>query len=698
MCLALGIAVLWHNRKATLNRLFFWVIFTGFVYSFTTVMMWSASTAEDALLWHKLGTMWPLFAAATLHFALVFTNNRWITNRIHCVALYIALYTPAVLFWIIDATTNLINTPPIQEFWGYNDQAAGSLIYSVGTVWSGLLPLLAFGLCYHFYRQARNPTHKKQRKYVTIGFSIPIIAFIVTNMLARGFDIPIPNLGIIATIFFAFFVGYAIIKYELFTLDPALAAENIFSIIPDSLVLADMSTNILRVNRRVVNFFGYTERELLGVPLTQFFNYDAECCKALSELLEKKTITNRELRVQTKTGEKRSVLLSGSVVENTAGGAIGLTCVFHDITERKKASEELGNTKNYLETILNSVQSGIVVIEAKTHEVNDVNSAALGMIGVAREELSGKKGHDHICPSELAKSPITDLGSSIENKERNLLTKDGKMMPILKNVVKLKSDNKVLLIENFMDISERKNMEERLVKAERLASIGELAGQIGHELRNPLSGIKNGVYLIRKRGNDITAEQRGEILKIIDEAIVDSDRIITSLVNYASEIHIQPKQYGVKALVDNALTKVKVPQRITVEISMRYEPEIAVDVQMMETVFCSFIDNAVHAIEQQGTIRIRSQLKDRHLEISFADTGTGIPPNLRDKLFSPLITTKAKGMGMSLAICKRIVEAHNGKIDVESIVGKGTTFTVILPIKQRRGAPKPKSSTPKQKG
>jgi signal transduction histidine kinase len=107
------------------------------------------------------------------------------------------------------------------------------------------------------------------------------------------------------------------------------------------------------------------------------------------------------------------------------------------------------------------------------------------------------------------------------------------------------------------------------------------------------------------------------------------------------------------------------------------------DTPKMEKVFAKIIKNAIDATPEKGTIEIRSALQGSDVEITFADSGTGIPENVLPKIFSPLITTKAKGMGMSLAICKRIVDAHGGKIAVESAVGKGTTFTITLPTKPK---------------
>ena len=680
-CLALGLLVLYLNHKPALNRIFFLTALIGFVYTFTTVMMWIAPTAENAFIWHKLGTIWPFFSATVFTFALIFTNNKWIKNKIH----YIVIYLPAIAFFLIDAMTEYINTAPVLQVWGYNDLAAETWLYAVSTFWSALLPLLAFGLCFRYYLKAKDVTQKQRGKFVSIGIAIPILAFIVTNMVARGLGMGIPNLGPIATLFFAIFVGYAIVKYDLFTIDAALAAENIVSTIPDALILANMNSGMLKVNQRLVDFSGFSEAELIGQPITKLCRDNPrECTAVIEELTRDSLVRNRELVLQTKTGEKRHVLFTGSVVTSKSGHPLGLTCVIHDITERKIAEEELANTKNYLETLLNSMLSGIIVIDGKTHEIVDANISALKMIGATREEVIGKVCHNFVCPGEKATCPITDLGSEIANDERVLLTSKGERKQILKSVVKLQLKDRLLLIENFIDLSQRKIIEEKLIKAQRLASIGELAGQLGHDLRNPLAGIKNGVYLVKKKGNKITEEDRAEILRIIEVAIEDSNRIVTSLIEYSSELLLTPELCTPKSLVADALSKIQVPSHINLQNEASDETKMLLDTTRLESVFAGIIQNAMQAMPEKGALHLKSCVDGSNMQFCFEDTGVGIAEDMLDRIFTPLVTTKAKGMGMSLAICKRVVEAHGGKVSVESHVGLGTKIKISLPIKQSR--------------
>ena len=232
ICLSLGIIVYSLNRKARLNKIFLLAILAAFFYSFTTVMMWQAPSTELSYIWNKMGTIWPFFAVLVLNFALVFTESKWLNNKLT----YLVLYLPAVAFWLIDLNTNLINAPPVMQYWGYNDVASGTWLYYTSTIWAAVLPIIAFISCFLYYRKAKEDATKKRREFVAIGFGIPVVAFILTNMLPRSLGVSFPNLGIVATLFFSSFVGYAIVKHELFTFDAAMAAENIISTMPDAIV------------------------------------------------------------------------------------------------------------------------------------------------------------------------------------------------------------------------------------------------------------------------------------------------------------------------------------------------------------------------------------------------------------------------------------------------------------------------------
>jgi len=225
--------------------------------------------------------------------------------------------------------------------------------------------------------------------------------------------------------------------------------------------------------------------------------------------------------------------------------------------------------------------------------------------------------------------------------------------------------------------------QEQLLKAERLAAIGEVAAMVGHDLRNPLTGIAGAAYYLKTKFGSKMDKKTKEMLELIEKDIEYSNNIINGLLNYSREIRLELTETTPKSIIKDALTLVEVPSNIRILDLTENKPKIEIDTQKMKRVFVNIIKNAIDAMPEGGELTIASKELNGNLEIAFTDTGTGIPKDIMEKIWTPLFTTKAKGMGLGLSICKRIVEAHGGSISVESIVGKGTTFTVTFPIKPK---------------
>ena len=223
----------------------------------------------------------------------------------------------------------------------------------------------------------------------------------------------------------------------------------------------------------------------------------------------------------------------------------------------------------------------------------------------------------------------------------------------------------------------------KLQKSERLSAIGELARQIGHDLRNPLASTKNAVYYLIRKGGTCSEEKRESMLEVINSDISRSDKIINDLIEYSSDICLETDQCSPKSLLAGALSMLQVPDNVDVVDNTLEESKIFADVSKIQRVFISIVKNAFESMPSGGTLEILSREEKSNVQITFTDTGTGIPSDILPKIFSPLLTTKAQGMGLSLSICKRIVDCHGGKIDFESAINKGTTFKVTLPTQPK---------------
>ena len=226
-----------------------------------------------------------------------------------------------------------------------------------------------------------------------------------------------------------------------------------------------------------------------------------------------------------------------------------------------------------------------------------------------------------------------------------------------------------------------KETQQRLVNSERLAAIGELAAMVGHDLRNPLTGIAGATYYLKiKCGSKIDSKSK-EMLRIIEKDIENSNKIINDLLEYSRETKLLDlNESNPKSIVQKALSAVKIPEKVRVADLTRAQPKIKVDTDKMKRAFINIIKNAVDAMPKGGKLTIESRESNGDLEIVFSDTGVGMSEETLRNICRPLFTTKAKGMGFGLSICKRFVEAHGGRISARSTIGKGSTFIVTLPI------------------
>jgi len=223
-------------------------------------------------------------------------------------------------------------------------------------------------------------------------------------------------------------------------------------------------------------------------------------------------------------------------------------------------------------------------------------------------------------------------------------------------------------------------LEAEVVKSQRLAAIGETAGMVGHDLRNPLQGIAGAAYNIRRHFRSTIDPSTNEMLEVIDKGVEYANGIVNDLLEFSREMQLQLLPATPKSIVTQTLKDVKVPHNIMIEDTTADTPEILVDVPKLERVLANLIQNAIDAMPEGGKLAISSINTQKEVSISIRDTGFGISQDMVEKIWTPLHTTKAKGIGLGLSICRRITEAHGGSISFESTVGKGTTFTLKLPI------------------
>ncbi len=217
---------------------------------------------------------------------------------------------------------------------------------------------------------------------------------------------------------------------------------------------------------------------------------------------------------------------------------------------------------------------------------------------------------------------------------------------------------------------------------QKLETMNDVSRMVAHDLRNPLTGIKGAVYSLRKNYSKDMGEKGVGLLKVIDDCVEYSNKIVSDLWEYSSEIKLDKSKYSPHQLVKNALTTLVVPKNVKIIDHSSDEITLNVDFAKMERVFSNLTKNAIDAMPDGGTLTISSLKLQKEAEIDFVDNGIGMSEEVAKKIGEPFFTTKAKGMGVGFSICKRIVEAHMGRIEVESTPGKGTKILVFLPLSE----------------
>ena len=236
------------------------------------------------------------------------------------------------------------------------------------------------------------------------------------------------------------------------------------------------------------------------------------------------------------------------------------------------------------------------------------------------------------------------------------------------------------LVHVFQDCADLRTMEQRLLQSERLATVGRFASQIAHEIRNPLNSISLNVELLEDEFN----ESHGEARALIRSVLSELDRlngIVNEYLQFSRFPKPQLKQGKVESVIQSVIGSFRPPERIRFQVRQAPStPAVWLDEQLLRQVLDNLTRNAVEAIEKEGSIEIETQVLDRFVVIRVKDSGIGITVEAQSKLFEPFFTTKPHGTGLGLATSQQIMFEHNGHLLVESQPGKGTTFSLLLPI------------------
>jgi PAS domain S-box-containing protein len=489
--------------------------------------------------------------------------------------------------------------------------------------------------------------------------------------------------------------------------------KNIVDNSSDQIFMLDRDCRFLVVNKSAADLFGLSPQEMVGRSISEVFpeTIAAQFSKNIKNVFD----TGKRMFLDEKMVAKgRELYTSTSLnpVKNDNGRVITVSGIVRDITERKQMEEKLKQYSEQLEALVQKRTKELSESEKRysvlVEEASDgvailqdgkivfTNNKGAEIVGYSKDEIVGLPFGKLVSEKyrQLTKERYEQRvrGENVASTyEIEVVSKNGTQVPVELSATRIQYQGRQADLLLVRDISERKRMEEQRSKLERLAAIGEAAGMVGHDLRNPLQVITNTLYLSEKKSKSVPItekeilEKHG-LLKLtsgLKEQVEYMDKIVSDLQDYASPVKPTPVEIGLHQLINKTLSSLAVPENVKVSILIEKDfPKLTLDPTLMQRVFSNLITNAVQAMPNGGKITIKASKKEETALISIEDTGAGIPDENLSKLFTPLFTTKAKGQGFGLPVCKRLVEAHDGNITVKSKVGKGSTFTIKIPLRE----------------
>jgi two-component system sensor histidine kinase PilS (NtrC family) len=363
--------------------------------------------------------------------------------------------------------------------------------------------------------------------------------------------------------------------------------------------------------------------------------------------------------------------------------------------ELSAASNHLAELERRSENILQNISSGLITTDL-SGRINYTNRVAERIASIEAGDVLGKPFQD-VFHFKGAREPFADLQAlrDLPCRVEGWLDRSDEdhCLGMTFSLLRDEEDRVEGVICSFQDLTQIKKMEEQIRRSDRLAVVGELAAGMAHEIRNPLASMSGSIQLLSE---GLVLDETGrELMEIVNCEVSRLNSIITDFLRFASPRPLELKVVNLLATLRETATLLRRSSspscEIKVEAADGAECLVEADPKLMKQVFWNFSRNAIEAMPKGGRLtlaaaRVPMQIEEGevvdHLQITFTDTGVGIPPDEVAKVFTPFHSTKEQGTGLGLAIVSKIVEAHRGRIDVQSRVGKGTTFTVILPVRQ----------------
>ncbi len=445
-------------------------------------------------------------------------------------------------------------------------------------------------------------------------------------------------------------------------------------------------SKILDMNEKFLSIYGYTKSEMREKPSSAHWANPGERAEMVKILLRDGVVKEFECDMLTKSGEVRKCITSLRLLREQ--GILEGSII--DITERKKAEQELRASEEKFRSYIDKAPDGIFVLD-NTGRVIEVNSAACRIMGYPEGELVGKHVSDLVA-EESAEEGAEHFKKMIETGAATSdiwhKYKDGSKVCMTVDAVRI-SETKFLGF--CKDVTGRKLMEaerevvyKKLAQSQKMAAVGQLASGVAHEINNPLTVILGFAQL--EVGKADKTSSLFNSLKSIERESQRCKKLVSDLLLFAREEKDVSKKADINNVIERALTLIEpIVRSKGCEVIRNFEnglPFVTMNTDRIQQVIINLVSNAADSISNSGTIRVATSLSEKYIHIDVSDNGSGMTEEVKRHLFEPFFSTKktGQGTGLGLSLCYDIVSKHSGTIDVVSEHGIGTTFSVRLPV------------------
>ena len=693
----LGIFALIREKGSQRSVAFFLLTQVVAIWLFCFSWMYSAADVQVAMWWAKAAYLGVGFIPAAIYY---YSGQLWGDAKFKKRSPIILAVSTVFVLAII--TTNILFESLHHYSWGfypkYSLTSIPFLLYFFGVM---------TGVIRHHWEEYRRTTKGSIRRVLARTVLITFaIAYIASFDYLAAFGIPLYPFGYIPILVYIVLSARAIVRYELLSITPAVAANQIINTMHDALIVLDQEGIIRLVNQATCSLLGYSEQDLVGKRPSVSMTNDMTFARVLESFVQGDMVRNYEVDCRTKKGPLHILSLTTSILRGRTGEQLAIVCVARDITESKRTEEVLIRNDRLLRRAEQIAKFGSWEFILNENRVN-ASEGARSIYGLETGEWS---------ISEVQRIPLPKYRQMLDRALKGLIEhgvpynvefkicrpSDEEIIDI--NAIAEYDATRNVVFGVIQDITERVRAEKekdalqtQLLEAQKMESVGRLAGGVAHDFNNILTSILGHTDLAMMHSSP--SERIHADLKAIEKSALRSVELVRLLLAFARRQPVAPIVLDLNDRVTGML--IMLQRLIGEDIDLVWRPgaglwPIKIDPSQVDQLLANLCVNSRDAIEGVGKVTIKTEnamfdedycaihsgfVCGEYVMLAVCDDGIGMNEEVLDHLFEPFFTTKevGRGTGLGLATVYGIVKQNEGFINVKSDLGHGSTFKIFLP-------------------